>query len=43
MVVEGTGIEPVLPVYQTGFLTVGRTFKTGDLEEGLMLIFTVIA
>jgi hypothetical protein len=41
--VEGTGIEPVLPVYQTGFLTVERTFNTGDLEEGLMLIFTVIA
>jgi hypothetical protein len=40
ILVEGTGIEPVLPAYQTGFLTVRRTFKTGDLEEGLMLIFT---
>ena len=25
--VEGTGIEPVFPAYQTGFLTVRRTFN----------------
>ena len=38
--VEGTGIEPVFPAYQTGFLTVRRTFKTGDLEENRTPILT---
>ncbi len=33
ILVEGTGIEPVLPAYQTGILTVKRTFNMAALLE----------